>query len=73
MLGGVAIFVALLQIDVVQEKQGNANNFIQSLTWMYHHTSTASLNRLRGARTSWTPTLAGVSYQFGIIHFSICL
>ena len=32
MLGGVAIFVALLQIDVVQEKQGNANNFIQSLT-----------------------------------------
>ena len=40
---------------------------------MYHHTATESLHRLRGAKVSWTSTLAGVSYQFGLIWFSICL
>ena len=51
----------------------DTNNSTQSLTRMYHHTATESLHRLRGAKISRTPTLAGVSYQFGFIRFSICL
>ena len=37
---------------------------------MYHHTATESLC---DAKISWSPNLAGVSYQFGFIPFSICL
>ena len=40
---------------------------------MYHHTATESLYCLCGAKIGWTPTLAGVSYQFCFIRFSICL
>ena len=40
---------------------------------MYNHNATKILCCLRGAKISWTPTLTGVSYQFGCIHFSICL
>ena len=39
----------------------------------HHHTATESLYRLRGAKSSWTPSLAGVSYQFGFNCFFICL
>ena len=49
----------------------DTNNSTQSITRMYHHT--ASLYRQRSAKVSWTPTLAGVSYQFGFIHVFICL
>ena len=28
---------------------------------------------LHGAKSSWTPTIAGVSYKFGFVHFCICL
>ena len=49
----------------------DTNNSTQSITRMYHHT--ASLYRQRSAKVSWTPTLAGVSYQFGFIHvFIVC-
>ena len=54
-------------------RPGDTNNSTQSLTRMYHHTATESLHHLRGAKISRTPTLAGVSYQFGFIRFSICL
>ena len=40
---------------------------------MYHHTTTESLYHLHVVKISWTPTLAGVSYQFGFFCFSICL
>ena len=40
----------------------DTNNFIQSLARKYHHTATESLYRLCDEKTSWTPTLAGVSY-----------
>ena len=40
---------------------------------MYNHTATESQYRLCGVKISWTPTLAGVSYQIGFIRFSICL
>ena len=40
---------------------------------MYNHAATESLHLLRGAKISWTPTLSGVSYQFGFNRFSICL
>ena len=40
---------------------------------MYNHAATESLHLLRGAKISWTPTLAGASYQFGFNRFSICL
>ena len=51
----------------------DTNNSTQSLTLMYHHTATESLYRLHGVKISWTPTLAGVSYQFGFFCFSVCL
>ena len=51
----------------------DTNSFTQSLTRMYHHTATESLYRLRGAKVSWTPTFAGVPYQFGCVRFSIFL
>ena len=38
-----------------------------------HHTATESLHHLCIAKISWTPALAGVSYQFGFNHFSIWL
>ena len=50
----------------------DTNNFTQILTRKYHHTATESLYRLCGAKTNWTSTL-GVSYQFGFVHFPICL
>ena len=40
---------------------------------MYHHTANESLHHLHGVKISGTPTLAGVSYQFGFIRFSIWL
>ena len=40
---------------------------------MYHHTTTESPERLRGAKTSWTPSLAEVSYKFGFVCLFICL
>ena len=51
----------------------DTNNFTQSLTRKYHHTATESLYHLFGAKISWTPTLAGVSYQFGFVPFPIPL
>ena len=36
-----------------------------------HHTATEILHHLCIAKISWTPALAGVSYQFGFNHFSI--
>ena len=51
----------------------DTNNFTQSLTRKYHHTATESLYRLCDEKISWTPTLAGVSYQFGFVPFPICL
>ena len=54
-------------------KTWDTNNSTQSLTRMYHHTSTESLHRLCGAKISRPPTLARVTYQFGFIRFSICL
>ena len=51
----------------------DTNNSTQSLTLMYHHTATESLYHLHGVKISWTPTLAGVSYQFGFFCFSVCL
>ena len=54
-------------------KTWDTNNSTQSLTRMYHHTSTESLHRLCGAKISRPPTLARATYQFGFIRFSICL
>ena len=51
----------------------DTNDFPQSLTNKYHHTATESLYQLCGAKISWTPTLAGVSQQFGFVRFPICL
>ena len=51
----------------------DTNNFTQSLTTKYHHTATESLYQLCVAKISWTPTLAGVSWQFGFVRFLICL
>ena len=45
------------------------NNSTQSLTRMYHHTSTESQYGLRGVKISGTPALAKVHYQFGFIRF----
>ena len=56
----------LLQVDVFQEKQG-------ILQQIYRHTATESLYRLCGVKLNCTPTLAGVSYQFGFVRFPICL
>ena len=49
------------------------NNFIQNLTRKYHHTATEGLYPLRGAKISWTSTLARVSYQFDFVRFLIGL
>ena len=54
-------------------RPSDTNNFTQSLTRKYHHSATESLYCLCGAKISWTLTLAGVSYQFGFVHFPICL
>ena len=51
----------------------DTNNFTQSLSRKYHHTATESLYRLCDEKISWTPTLAGVSYQFTFVPFSIYL
>ena len=51
----------------------DTNNSTQSLTRMYHHAATEIPYCLRGAKTNWTPTLAGVSYKFGFVRFSIRL
>ena len=51
----------------------DTNNYTQSLTRKYHHTRTESLYRLCDEKISWTPTLAGVSYQFDFVRFPICL
>ena len=51
----------------------DTNNFTQSLTRKYHHTATESLYCLCDEKISWTPTLAGVSYQLGFVPFPICL
>ena len=51
----------------------DTNNFNESLTRKHHHTATDSLYRLCDEKISWTPILAGVSYQFGFVSFPICL
>ena len=51
----------------------DTNNSTQSLTRMYHHAATEIPYCLRGAKTNWTPTLAGVSHKFGFVRFSIRL
>ena len=89
MWGGVAIFVAFAPSWCFSIEAGylcpsnkpkkacirpcDTNNFTQSLTRKYHHTATESLYRLCVEKISWALTLAGVSYQFGFIHFRICL
>ena len=50
----------------------DTNGFSQTLTRKYHHT-TESLYRLCDAKINRTPTLAGVSYQFGFVRFPFCL
>ena len=85
MWGGVAIFVffagyitANHPMSIKQAKKAcmrpfDTNNFTPSLTRKYHHTAYESLHRLCDEKNSWTPTLAGVSYQFGFVPFPICL
>ena len=51
----------------------DTNNFTQSLTRKYHYTAVEDLYRLFDAKINWTPSLAGVSYQFGFVRFPICL
>ena len=51
----------------------DTNNFTQSLTRKYHHTATESLYCICGAKISWTPTSAGVSYHLSFVRFPICL
>ena len=51
----------------------DTNNFTQSLTRNYHHIATEYLYRLCNEKISWTPTLAGVPYQFGFVPFPIGL
>ena len=51
----------------------DTSNFTRSFTRKYHHAATESLYRLCGEKICRTPTLAGVSYQFGFVIFSICL
>ena len=51
----------------------DTNNFTQSLTRKYHYTAVEDLYRLFYAKINWTPSLAGVSYQFGFVRFPICL
>ena len=51
----------------------DTDNSTQSLSRMYYHNATESLYCLRGVKDSWTPNLAEVLYQFGLICFSICL
>ena len=48
-------------------------NFTQSLRRKYHHTAIEDIYRLFDVKINWTPTLAGVSYQFGFVRFPICL
>ena len=45
----------------------DTNSFSQSLTRKFHHTATESLYRLCDAKVNSTPTLAGVSNQFGFV------
>ena len=80
MWGGVTIFVAfalcwcfLLSGVSTCIRPCVTNNSTQGLTWMYHHTATESPYCLCGAKTNWKRTLAGVSYKFGFVHFSIHL
>ena len=51
----------------------DTNNFTKSLKRKHHHPATESLYRLCDEIISWTPTLAGVSYQFSFVPFPICL
>ena len=51
----------------------DTHNLTQSLTRKYHHTATESLYHLCDEKICWAPMLAGVSYQFGFVPFSICL
>ena len=44
---------------------------IISLKVFTNVTEAESLHHLCIAKISWTPALAGVSYQFGFNHFSI--
>ena len=73
-------FFSLLQVDAflltivsAYIRPCDTNNFTKRLTRMYHHSATESQYCLHGAKTSWTPIIAEVSYKFGFVYLFICL
>ena len=63
--------LSLLQFDAFLQTIISA--YIIRLTRMYNYTVTDSPYCLHGAKTSWTPTLAKVSYKFGFVYLFIYL